>query len=140
MKTEPNTCFAYSAPSMYSHSSAMIHLLVAPVKAPCTSAWRSPAPVVTVGPQGIIKEQFCSIWLYYMPLAGQRSRDGAPDSQHTEHRDHYISVSNCASNVSFMQSTKYISITGSHKSLNVTGISKQSHLIDANFFHTKTAG
>lgn len=35
---------------------------------------------------------------------------------------------------------KYISITASHKSLNVIGISKQSHLIDANFFHSKMAG
>lgn len=125
-----------------SHSSAMIHLLVAPVKAfPCTSAWRSPAPVVTVGPQGIIKEQFCSIWLYYVPLAGQRSRDGAPDSQHTEHGDHCISVSTVPLMLVLCSlQAKYISITGSHKSLNVIGISKQSYLIDANFFHSKMAG
>lgn len=132
MKTEHYICFPYNVPSMCSPSSAMIHLFVAPVKAfPCTSAWRSPAQVVTAAPQGIIKEQFRSIWLYYVPLAGQRTRDGAPNSQHPEHRDGCISVSNCASNVSFMQSTNKIYFYNrSQKSLNVIGISKQSHLSD----------
>lgn len=143
MKIEHFICFPYySVPSVCSHSSAMIHLLVAPVKAfPCISAWRSPAPVVTVALQGIIKEQFRSIWLYYTPLAGQRTRDGAPDSQHTEQRNGCISVSHCASNVSFMQSTNKIYFYNrSHKSLNVIGISKQSHWMDANVFHSKMAG
>lgn len=132
MKTEHYICFPYNVPSMCSHSSAMIHLFVAPVKAfPCTSAWRSPARVVTAAPQGIIKEQFRSIWLNYVPLGGQRTKDGAPDSQHPEHGDGCISVSNCASNVSFMQSTNKIYFYNrSHKSLNGIGISKLSHLSD----------
>lgn len=142
MKTEHCICFPYNVPSMCSHSSAMIHLLVAPVKAfPRISAWRSPAPVVTAAPQSIIKEQFRSIWLYYVPLAGQRTRDGAPASQHIEHEDGCISASNCASNVNFMQSTNKIQFYNrSNKSLNAIGISKQSHLMDANFFHSKMAG
>lgn len=142
MKTEHYICFPYNAPPMCSHSSAMIHLLVAPVKAfPCISARRSPAPVVTAAPQGIIKEQFRSIWLYYVPLAGQRTRDGAPASQHTGHGNGCISASNCVSNGNFMQSTnKMYFYNWSHKSLNVIGISKQSHLMYANFFHSKMAG
>lgn len=142
MKTQHYICFPYTAPSMSYHSSAMIHLLVAPVKAfPCTLARRSPAPVVTVAPQGIIKEQFHSIWLYYVPLAGKRTRDGASDSQQADYGDGCILVSNCASIDSFMQSTNKIYFYNiSHKRLNIISISKQSHLMDANIFHSKMAG